>query len=243
MLPLGSVLGFALWQRHTRLQTAVPTAVSAVVTMVPEGLILLASLTYAVAALRMARRGALAQQLNAIGSLASVDIVCLDKTGTLTEPALCVAGFVGPPELAEELGRYAASSTARNATLEAIAAAYPAAAAPVDEQLPFSSRRRFGAQRIRGIGYVLGAPEHFRLDGLAADAGQAAAEGRRVLAFGIADALEQESPPARGLVLLAEQLRPEARETVAFFRRQGGAQSHVGRPTRDRGGDRPRRRH
>ena len=67
MLPLGTVLGYALWERHTRLHTGVPTAVAAVVTMVPEGLILLASLTYAVAALRMSRRGALAQQLNGPG--------------------------------------------------------------------------------------------------------------------------------------------------------------------------------
>jgi len=221
MVPLGAVLGYALWARHTRLHTAVPTAVAAVVTLVPEGLILLASLTYAVAALRMARRGALAQQLNAIESLASVDLVCLDKTGTLTEQALRVTGLVGPPDLAEQLGRYAASTAARNATLEAIAAAYPAAAEPFEEQVPFSSRRRFGALRIAGVNYVLGAPEHFRLDGLDEDAVRAAAGGRRVLAFGTAESLEQASPPASGLVLLAERLRPETRETVEFFRRQG----------------------
>src|SRR5439155_17132769 len=60
LVPLGVVLGYALWHRHTHLHQAVPTAVAAVVTLVPEGLILLASLTYAVAALHMARRGALA---------------------------------------------------------------------------------------------------------------------------------------------------------------------------------------
>ncbi len=221
MVPLGALLGYALWHRHTPLHTAVPTAVAAVVTMVPEGLILLASLTYAVAALRMARRGALAQQLNAIESLASVDLICLDKTGTLTEPALRVVDLVGPDDLPGQLGRYAASAPARNATLEAIATAYPGSAEHVEEHVPFSSRRRFGAQRIEGVDYVLGAPEHFRLDGLAADAERAATDGRRVLAFGIADRLEQESPPARGLVILAEQLRPEARETVDWFRKQG----------------------
>src|SRR5437868_14858164 len=114
----------------------------------------------------MARRGALAQQLNAIESLASVDVVCLDKTGTLTEPALRGVEVVGPASLETELGRYAASASARNATLAAIAAAFPAEPAGLDEELPFSSRRRFGAQRIGGVGYVLGAPEHFALDGL-----------------------------------------------------------------------------
>jgi cation-transporting ATPase E len=221
MVPLGVALGYALWHRHAPLHTAVPISVAAVVTLVPEGLVLLASLTYAVAALRMARRGALAQQLNAIESLASVDIVCLDKTGTLTEPALRVTGLVGPDSLQGELGRYAASEPARNATLEAIAAAFPAEPSPVEEQLPFSSRQRFGAQRIGGVGYILGAPEHFELDGLGPEAEHAAGEGRRVLAFGIADRLEDERPQARGLVLLAERLRPEARATVDWFRSEG----------------------
>ncbi|HZQ15723.1 MAG TPA: HAD-IC family P-type ATPase [Gaiellaceae bacterium] len=221
MIPLGVALGYALWHRHASLHNAVPTSVAAVVTLVPEGLILLASLTYAVAALRMARRGALAQQLNAIESLASVDVVCLDKTGTLTEPALRVVDVVGPPSLAASLGTYAASSAVRNATIEAIAEACPAERAPVDEELPFSSRRRFSAQRIDGVGYVLGAPEHFELGQLERRAAQAAADGRRVLAFGTSPLLDAERPPALGLVLLAERLRPEARSTVEWFRSQG----------------------
>jgi cation-transporting P-type ATPase E len=221
MVPLGVALGYALWHRHAPLHTAVPTSVAAVVTLVPEGLILLASLTYAVAALRMARRGALAQQLNAIESLASVDVVCLDKTGTLTESALRVAELVGPPSLGNELGRYAASAAVRNPTLEAIASAYPSDPEPLDEQIPFSSKRRFSAQRIRGTGYVLGAPEHFELDGLGPKADAAAAAGRRVLAFGTSDQLDGPHPRAHGLVLLAEQLRPEARSTVDWFRSQG----------------------
>jgi P-type E1-E2 ATPase len=221
MVPLGVALGYALWHRNAPLHTAVPTSVAAVVTLVPEGLILLASLTYAVAALRMARRGALAQQLNAIESLASVDVVCLDKTGTLTEPALRVTGIVGPATLGDELSRFAASATSRNATLDAIAAAYPAEPAHVTEQIPFSSRRRYSAQRIGGVGYVLGAPEQFALGALAEQAEEAALCGRRVLAFGTAERLDDEHPRAQGLVLLAERLRPEARSTVEWFRSQG----------------------
>jgi cation-transporting ATPase E len=221
MVPLGVVLGYALWHRDAALHTAVPTSVAAVVTLVPEGLILLASLTYAVAALRMARRGALAQQLNAIESLASVDVVCLDKTGTLTEPALRVVDIAGPTSLSTELGRFAASSAVRNATIAAIADAYPSAPVLVDEQIPFSSRSRFSAQRIAGVGYVLGAPEHFDLDGLADKADAAATEGRRVLAFGTVDELDEDRPRAEGLVFLAERLRPEARATVEWFHSQG----------------------
>jgi cation-transporting P-type ATPase E len=221
LVPLGIVLGYALWHRQATLGTAVPTAVAAVVTLIPEGLILLASLTYAVAALRMARLGALAQQLNATESLASVDVVCLDKTGTLTQPRLRVVDLIGPESLAGDLGVYAASAAVRNGTLEAVAAAYPAAPAVVGEEVPFSSRRRFGAQRIGGVGYVLGAPEHFSLGALAADAATGAAEGRRVLAFGTAEQLEDPQPIAGGLVLLSEDLRPETRETVAWLQSQG----------------------
>ena len=221
MVPLGATLGYALWHRHTTLHQAVPTAVAAVVTLVPEGLVLLASLTFAVAALRMARRGALVQQLNAIESLASVDIVCLDKTGTLTEPGLRVVELVGPESMSEELARYAASASSRNETLAAIARAYPGAPEPVEEEVPFSSRRRFGAMRIAGTGFVLGAPEHFRLGELSGQAEAAGQEGRRVLAFGTSSDLEGEHPPATGLVLLAEQLRSQARATVDWLQSEG----------------------
>ena len=221
LVPLGVVLGYALWHRQARLSTAVPTSVAAVVTLIPEGLILLASLTYAVAALRMARLGALAQQLNATESLASVDVVCLDKTGTLTQSTLRVVGLVGPDSLRGRLGVYAASAAARNATLQAIAAAFPAVPARVDEELPFTSRRRFGAQRIAGVGYVLGAPEHFELGSFETEAARGFSEGRRVLAFGVAEQLDQPRPVASGLVLVAEELRPETKETVAWLRSQG----------------------
>ena len=86
IVPLGLVLGSALWERDAPISEAVPTSVAAVVTLVPEGLILLAA-SLRGSALRMAQRGALAQQLNAVESLAAVDVVCLDKTGTLTSHA------------------------------------------------------------------------------------------------------------------------------------------------------------
>ena len=103
----------------------VQAIVAGLATLIPEGLILLLSLTAAVSAYLFARRGVLAQQLNAIESLASVDVLCTDKTGTLTGPGLRVVGVVpaaGVDEhsLGRELARYAASSPSRNQTLEAI---------------------------------------------------------------------------------------------------------------------------
>ena len=230
--PLGIVLGVALWERRTPLAEAVPTSVAAVVTLVPEGLILLASLTFAVAALRMAGRGALVQQLNAVESLASVDVVCLDKTGTLTAPRLEVlrlipARGVTGSELESRVAEYAASTRVRNPTVEALAERFPAPApAAPSATVPFSSRRRFGAVRGSGDWIVLGAPELFALGPLGPVAEHEAESGRRVVALGtsrngISADYEPHDVAALGLAVIGERLRPEARATVDFFRRQG----------------------
>jgi cation-transporting ATPase E len=231
LVPLGVALGWTLWRRHTSLHTAVPTTVAAVVTLVPEGLILLISLTYAVAGIRMARRGVLAQQLNAIESLASVDTICIDKTGTLTDAQLQVeallrAAGVDEGELTYELGRYAASAPARNATLGAIDDYCGSEPEEPRDGVPFSSQRRWSALTLGATTYALGAPELFPLGELESVAAHEAAAGRRVLAFGTAPGrLDAESEPRGlkllGLAVLGERLREDARETVEFFRNQG----------------------
>ena len=235
IVPLGSLLGYALWTQHAATREAVSKSAAAVVTLVPEGLILLASLTYAVAAIRMSRRGVLVQQLNAVESLASVDTVCLDKTGTLTEAKPFVLDTVAadgaePAEIRSLLARYAASASSRNATLEAVAEALPGRPEQPDDEVPFSSRRRWSALRLGEERLVLGAPELFALAGLAERAAEEASTGRRVVAFGRAPdlpreiAAEEETPRGLvllGLVVIGEKLRPEARTTVEFFRRQG----------------------
>jgi cation-transporting P-type ATPase E len=266
MVGLGAVLGFSLYHRHASTHTAVSTSVAGVVSLVPEGLIVLVSLTYAVACVRMARRGVLAQQLNAIESLASVDVICVDKTGTLTESALRVAALQPAPgvaeqELADAVGRCAASASARNETLRALAEAYPREPEPAEQELPFSPRLRLSALRLGGTSYVLGAPERLPLAPELAERARALQEqGRRVLALAAspaplpapagdgpelaasgaaarralgADGLDTPAPArdaspraaslpaelrALGLIVLAERLRPNVRETVAFLR-------------------------
>ncbi len=235
MVPLGLLLGFALYHRHTRLTDAVPTAVAAVVTLVPEGLILLTSLAFAVAALRMARRGALVQQLNALESLASVDMVCMDKTGTLTEPEPQVLETVTAPgvmkgELEKALGSYGASAASRTSTLDAIRTAFTVEPGRPAAEVPFSSSRRWSALAIGADRYVLGAPELFPLDGLKERAAAEASKGRRVVAIGttsadLGDVRPEQGPPADlrplGIVVIGERLRPRARETVEYLLAQG----------------------
>jgi magnesium-transporting ATPase (P-type) len=235
IVPLGLVLGYALYHRRTKLNDAVPTAVAATVTIVPEGLILLTSLTFAVAALRIARRGALVQQLNALESLASVNLVCTDKTGTLTEPEPKVLESVPAPgvmrdELERALGRYGASAASRTSTLDAIRSAFSATAERPAAEVPFASRYRWSAVTLDNDHYVLGAPELFPLDGLKERAEAESAQGRRVVAIGttsadLGDVRAEQGPPADlhplGIVIIGERLRPRARDTVEYLLAQG----------------------
>jgi cation-transporting P-type ATPase E len=196
--------------------------------------VLLVSLTFAAGAVRLARRGVLAQQLNAIESLAAADVVCVDKTGTLTEPALRIAELlpaegVEPEELERAAARYAASAPAPNGTLVALAAALPGSPEPVAAQVPFLSRRRWSALRLGGDTLVLGAPEVVAGGQLAAVAAERQRRGRRVIALArtAQEPAGGEEPPLPGalrdlgLVVLAERLRDQTRETVAFLREQG----------------------
>ena len=260
-IPLAIGLTVSVLTRVDGSEARVQAVTAGIVNLVPEGLILLISLTAAVSAFKMAQRGVLAQQLNAIESLASVDIVCTDKTGTLTEPTLRVVGLVpadGGDEaaLARDLARYAAGSPSRNATLEAIAAAGLAevAVGRVDGHVPFSSRLRWSALDLGDERLVLGAPERFAAadPALGERAREEATAGRRVLALGRTDTplpagrSEPQFPDdvrALGLVVLAERLRPNAAETVAFFTAQevdlkvlsGDAPATAGAIARDAG--------
>jgi P-type E1-E2 ATPase len=233
-LPLGLALSLSLWLRGASFDEALPTVVAAAINLVPEGLILLSSIVYVTGAVRMSRLGALVQQLNAIESLASAQIVCTDKTGTLTESSLRVvellpAAGVEESALAGALGRYAAAAQVRNATVEALAAAFPAAALRASAAVPFSSRWKWSAVRLPEGGYALGAPELFPLGELAARGHAEAESGRRVVAVAATDDPLQELDPAAGppadvrplgLVTLSEDLRPNTQETVSYFLRE-----------------------
>jgi cation-transporting ATPase E len=233
MVPLGAMLVVALWKQDVGVRQSVETAVAGMVTLIPEGLVLLMSLTYAAAALGLARRGALAQQLNAVESLASVDTLCIDKTGTLTEPRLRVVQITPAIGLAEErlrdtLGRFAASASDSNVTVDALAGAFPAPAEPVDEAVPFSSRRRWSGLRLGETRYVLGAPELFPLGELEGAAATQREAGRRVVALGTTtgrfpDEPQDGPPPLQplGLVVLAEELRRDAPDTIGFLVDEG----------------------
>ncbi|MCB0872460.1 MAG: HAD-IC family P-type ATPase [Thermoleophilia bacterium] len=235
MVPLGIAFAVVLVQQDLAPNEAIAEATAGVVTLVPEGLILLTSLAYAVSTRRMARRGALSQQLSAIESLSAADVICLDKTGTLTEDSLRLVEVIPAPghslgEVGAMAGRYAATSGDRDPVIVAIAEAYASAPGRSDHVVPFSSRRMWSGLELDGRFLLLGAPDvvlpNTRSD-LHAAAADAARQGRRVLALaesrpplgavGSADPPPPDRSPI-GLVVLAEQLRPAVVESVAFLR-------------------------
>jgi len=244
LVPMAVLMLAGFVVRGVDFTEAAQTATAGLITLIPEGLVLLMSVTLAVAAVRLARMDTLVQQISATEALAAVDAVCIDKTGTLTDGTLDLVEVVSPdpagPAAAERaLGLFAASAGERNRTLETIAETFPGPAAGVSAEVPFSSRWKWSGLTLNGEDrartYVVGAPDVLVGSGamtlpeplerrLEAEAGR----GRRVVAFGEAvGALPSdpgsEPPPRlepRALVVLEETMRPDAAATIDFLREQ-----------------------
>jgi magnesium-transporting ATPase (P-type) len=240
MVPLAAVLITVLVVRDEPLLSGAQTLVAALVPLVPEGLVLLTSLTFAVAAVRLARIGGLVQRLNAVESLASVDVVCVDKTGTLTDNRLAVVAVesahgADPDELRELLGEVSASVGVRNATMQAVHDAVGGVPGAVTAEVPFSSARKWSGLTLGGRGsVVLGAPDVLEALGVRADGALASAiqshlaRRHRVLLVATGDVPVGEDMPftqlrAVGAVAMSEGIRDDAIATVRFLREQGTA--------------------
>ena len=169
--------------------------------LVPYGLFFLVAVAYSVGAAKSARDGALVQRVNAIESVSNVDVVCTDKTGTLTTGRLTLAQVqpVGPLDAAAAarlVGSMARSAASANLTTAALAAALPGEPWPVREEIPFSSSLRWSAQRTDDGVYVLGAPATLAPQLSGAPLGETVtaqtAQGLRVLV--VAHALDAGAP-------------------------------------------------
>ena len=210
--------------------------VAALVGMVPEGLVLLTSIAFLLAALALTKRQVLVQELPAVEGLARVDVVCLDKTGTLTVGDIVFDALHVVDEertsaavVAEALGALA-DAPDPNASLAAIGAEYlPMPGWQRDGDVSFSSARKWSAASFGTKGsWYLGAPEVLLApdDPLRTRVAELASTGRRVLAVVRVDGpLQGEALPAEcipaALCTLAEQVRPDARETLGYFADQG----------------------
>lgn len=216
-------------------RVAIRLAVAGLVGMVPEGLVLLTTLAFLAAAVRLARRRVLVQELPAVETLARVDAMCVDKTGTLTQGRVRFAQLIVRGALRAEVESGIAALAGgedANATMAAILegiSSGPPAWIKV-RGVTFSSARKWSAATFAGHGtWVLGAPDVLVGDdphALRAVAAELAETGSRVLAVGRSDtSIEREALPASlslvAVVELSEQARPAAASTLEYFSDQG----------------------
>ncbi|MEU2573030.1 HAD-IC family P-type ATPase [Streptomyces anulatus] len=239
--------------KDNNFKESVARTVGGIVPMIPEGLVLLTSVAFAIGVVRLGRKQCLVQELPAIEGLARVDVVCLDKTGTLTEGGMDVTE-VRPLNGSDEayvtrvLRAFGSSDPRPNASLQAIIDAYPAGdgdAHPatggdaeswtVTDAMPFSSARKYsGAAFTEADGtdsvWLLGAPDVLLSEGDATltEIEQLNEQGLRVLLLARAEG-ELDAPGAAAgaaptaLVVLEQRLRPDAGDTLAYFADQNVA--------------------
>ncbi len=212
-------------------QESVLRTVGALVPMVPEGLVLMTSLAFAVGVVRLGRRQCLVQELPAIEGLARVDVVCADKTGTLTENGMRVSDLstFTSDDAAAVLAQMAADDARPNASMAAIAEAYKLPPGWTQTaNAPFKSATKWSGVSYGEHGnWVLGAPDVLLAAGSpeAQQAEQLGAQGLRVLLLGSSDR-PVDAPDAPGevtpaaLVTLEQRVRPDAGETLEYFAHQ-----------------------
>ncbi len=247
MVPVAALFAASqLWVQASSLREAVISTVAGLVGMVPEGLVLLTSIVFAVSAVVLARRNVLVQELPAVEGLARVTVICLDKTGTITEGVLVLQGVEcadesenGVDEVREALGALAASLSPGNVVQAVLAESFPAPEGwEAVSMVPFSSLRKWSGAEFRGRGcWVLGAPEILlrttngespeMSNRLLRRVDELAEKGFRVLLLAKS---EQSFPKDRSLpkelkpeaiVTFMEKVRHDAAETLSYFREQG----------------------
>ena len=219
-------------------------AAAVLVALIPQGLIVMVTVTYALAIIRLAGGKALIQRSNAVESMSRVDVLCLDKTGTLTTPLIELVDtqpYVDADELKTALGDFLATASLATRSADALRVAYPGTKRDMDSEVTFSSELRWSGLRYAadqsprtpfGISYVLGAPEVVgpRVGGdlapkIAEQTTKWAEDGLRVMLFAAvpdssslraSDDQPQLPTGLRPLALFAlrEQLRPDARATL-----------------------------
>ncbi len=237
LIPVGLLL---FWQEYKvlelTLRESVEGTVGALVGMIPEGLYLLTSIAMAASALKLTQDRVLVQDMNCIESLARVDVLCVDKTGTITEAVMQVENVIpltdDPPEKLETiLKSFYSGVEPENDTARAMAQAFAGDGGwAATQRIPFTSATKWSACSFeQGDTYVIGAPE-FTMAGrywqLQQQVEEHSALGYRVLlvaqyAAPAAEKLNENLLTPLALVLLSNRIRPEAPETFAYFAKQG----------------------
>lgn len=232
VVPMGALLVWSALRGGSTFLEGLGGAVAAGVAMIPQGLVLLSSIAFAVGVIRLGRRNVLVQELPAIEGLARVDTVCFDKTGTLTEGRLTVKEVIplSSVDAMPALAALAASDPHPNATLRAIREAFPDNPGwRVESTVPFSSARKWSGITFSGnTTWVLGAPDVVVPQDLHAmsEAAEASSNGARplVIATSTRPLSDGRLPPDLSpvaVVVLSDQVRIDANDTITYFAEQG----------------------
>ena len=239
IIPIGLVLfSQAFFIQHDGFRDSVTSMIAAVIGMIPEGLYLLASVALAVSAVRLAQKKVLLHDMKCIETLARVDVLCVDKTGTITENAMKVQDVIETDKYDKEkmeplrtlIGDFAAAMTKDNITMAAIKEYFTTASGKeVISKTGFSSATKYSSVTFKEGAYVLGAPEFVlkeKYGNYAEEITEHASTGARVLVFGTYGGKIDGKPLNYGItplafVLLANPIREAAKETFEYFAEQG----------------------
>lgn len=239
IIPIGIILFIqAFVFQGEGFQSSVTSMIAAVIGMIPEGLYLLASVALAVSSIRLAQKKVLLHDMKCIETLARVNVLCVDKTGTITENTMEVQDVIPTKEyeegelrpLSELLGDFTAAQSSDNITMEAMKRYFKIASGKkAVAKTGFSSASKYSSVTFEETSYVLGAPEFVlkeQYENYEEAISAHASKGARVLVFGTA----KEEPDGKPLkeavtplayVLLANPIRQEAKETFTYFAEQG----------------------
>lgn len=239
IIPIGIILFIqAFVFQGEGFRSSVTSMIAAVIGMIPEGLYLLASVALAVSSIRLARKKVLLHDMKCIETLARVNVLCVDKTGTITENTMEVQDVIPTKEyeegklrpLSELLGDFTAAQSSDNITMEAMKRYFKIVSGKkAVAKTGFSSASKYSSVTFEEASYVLGAPEFVlkeQYENYEETISAHASKGARVLVFGTA----KEEPDGKPLkeavtplayVLLANPIRQEAKETFTYFAEQG----------------------
>lgn len=239
IIPIGIILFIqAFVFQGEGFRSSVTSMIAAVIGMIPEGLYLLASVALAVSSIRLAQKKVLLHDMKCIETLARVNVLCVDKTGTITENTMEVQDVIPTKEyeegklrpLSELLGDFTAAQSSDNITMEAMKRYFKIVSGKkAVAKTGFSSASKYGSVTFEEASYVLGAPEFVlkeQYENYEEAISAHASKGARVLVFGTA----KEEPDGKPLkeavtplayVLLANPIRQEAKETFTYFAEQG----------------------
>lgn len=237
IIPFGVVLFLkAFMMIKLSFEDGVVSTVAALIALIPEGLVLLTSIALAISSIRLARRQTLCQDLYCVEALARVDVLCLDKTGTITEGSQVVTEIDPLDKMFDTkkaLSAFAAAFKDANATLSAIAEKFPENPdIPVKRTIAFSSARKWSAAEFDGLGTIaVGAPSFVlgkKYDSIKEKCGQFTEMGLRTLVVAQSDKpLGENALPsditAKAIIVMSDKIRKSAPEVLKYFKEQGVA--------------------